>query len=106
MNTMSCHFSTCAINPAESSFFPNGSSNTFAADGMLHPRIETPRMNLAHLASRVSRGPLDVLLRHRIRVRIARLADVVEENLHFRNARMRSTASIRFSNELAMENRK
>ena len=49
---------------------------------MLFPRIETQRLNLPHLAFGEARGALDVLLRHGIGVRVARLADVVEEDLH------------------------
>ena len=87
-------------------FFSQRIKKDLSRRRMLRPRIEAPRVNLSHLTRRVSRGAFNVLFRHRIRMRIPRLADVVEENLHFKNVRMRSTASIRFSNELAIENRK
>ena len=73
---------------------------------MLRPGIKPRWMNLTHLARRIARRALDVLRGHRIRVRVARFADVVQPDFHFRNTRIRSTASIRFSSEFAMENRR
>src|SRR4029078_1576588 len=49
---------------------------------MLDPGIEAQRVNLTHLAFGETRGALDILLGHGIGVRIARLADVIEQEFH------------------------
>src|ERR1700722_7276854 len=49
---------------------------------MLHPWIEPRGNDLTHFAAGVARGPLDELLGHAIGMWIARLADVVEQDLH------------------------
>src|SRR5260370_18739287 len=49
---------------------------------MLRPQVEPGRMDLAHFAAGVALDAFDVLPGQRVCVRVARLADVIEENLH------------------------
>jgi len=53
-----------------------------ARGGMLRPQIGTLRTNLAHLARRIARGAVHEIRRDGIGVRVPRLSDVVQENLH------------------------
>src|SRR5271165_4923139 len=59
---------------------PSRIEHQLASRWMLHPRIEPPSLHFPHLASHIMTGPLQIILGHRVGVRIARLADVVEEN--------------------------
>jgi len=59
--------------------FSGGIEQNFLRVGMFRPRIETPRLDLAHFAFRETRGAFDVLLGHGVGVRVARLADIVEK---------------------------
>src|SRR5579863_6148646 len=49
---------------------------------MLSPRIEALGLDLTHLAPHVTAGTFEIILRHAVGMRVARLADEVNKNLH------------------------
>src|ERR1700730_18646318 len=49
---------------------------------MLLPRIKPPWLDLPHFALCESCGAFNVFLGHRVGMRVARLADVIKEELH------------------------
>src|SRR5207302_1877648 len=65
---------------------------------MFRPRIETHR-DLAHFAFGEARGALDVLFGHRVGVRVAGFAEVVEKDFHLAaDARRRTRIQMRLKN--------
>lgn len=61
---------------------PRGIEENLARRCMLREQIEPLRDDFAHLAIRITATPFQVLCSHRIRMRVARLADVIKEQLH------------------------
>ncbi len=69
----------------------------FAGRGMAREKIESRGIDLAHLAFRIAAAAFQELCRDRVRVRIASLADVIDEYFHFDSP---STAKCPVANDI------